>query len=943
MAFQQVTADGSVLIVPSSSISISVATQPSGIATSGVVALIGEANEGPAWNDSGEVLADLSFSPVDIDSVQAKFGSGNLVDAFRNIPSPSSGPKVAGGPNRIVLIKTNSSTKSTSTTSDGSGTFSAKRAGQPGNLIKYIISDNISESGPTTNSFSYVPSASSSALALRVNGEDRQTLSISANTLPSALASSLTSLDNINAVGGVNRSILSGLSGQNISLTVISGQDVEIALALGQVFTTSPQVGDTINIPSGSVIEGGSAENVGWYLVTAVVNTTASAEISATKITSGAPTTVAATPISGTPDDDLVDYSYIRIDNMSGENRNILTGLTGINASIAASGSSITFTLAAGSVFPSSPKVGDIVYIPSGSAYQGAGNANIGWYQVTAVSNTTASALLTASRLSNGSPVAVSSTAIVAVTDVQDYRKDIDGLGKALEIADNGGTVNIDTILKQLGVDSAVSWISTASSPTILTSGAELQKSINLVRSSTNSSETFNVGGNISLEIGYQPSSPSGTATLSITEVSGVRHLQTTVSGGPGVNLDIDLSLVPTINDLVNIINSNSGYSASAATATEGQRSTDVLDEVSSVGIASELGSKPGRIKSDLYDLTLGVSSLQNSVLVDYESASKAGLPESQSDTFLSGGAKGGSSGLSFSNAIDALKAVRCNFVVPLVSRDASEDITDGLTDSTSTYQVDAVNALVKSHVLSMSTPKIKRNRIAVVSKKGTFNEAKQSAQTMASFRVAHTFQDVKGVGADGRTKQFQPWMLAAVAASFQAAAFSRTIFNKAVNVSGVLQAAGDWDDVNVTDVENALLAGLIPAVKQDNGTVTFASDQLTYGIDNNFVYNSLQAVYTADLMALSLAQSLQDAFVGEVTADVTPAAVIAFIKSKMIEFLNLKFTAATDKFPSGWKDIQVNIAVPSMTVKVIAILSSGIYFIPISLVIEGVQSSASA
>jgi hypothetical protein len=943
MALQQVNSDGSVLIVPSSSVNITVATQPTGIATSGILALLGEADEGPAWNDSGESLSSLSFSPVDSDRVAAKFGSGRLVDAFRNIGQPSASPKVGGGPNRIILIKTNSSTKASSTTADSSGTFSAKRAGQPGNLIKYSISDNVSESAPTTDSFSYVPSSSSSALAARVNGGSRQTLSISANTTPTALAASITALSNLNAVGGINRSVLSGLSGQNISLTVVSGQVVDIALALGQVFATAPQVGDTARIPAGSVIEGGSAENVGWYLVTAVVNTTSTAKITATKITSGAPANVAATPISGTPDNDLIDYSYMRVDDMSGENRNILTGLVGQTATVTVASSSLTFTLASGQVFPSSPKIGDIVYIPSGSAYQGAGNANVGWYSVTSVSNTTSSAFLTASRLSNGNPVAVGSTAIVATSDVQDYRRDIDGVGKSLEIRDNSGTVSITTILKQLGVNSSVTWISSSSSPQLLVSGAEMQKSVRLVRSSTNSSETFNIGGNISLQVSYQPSSTSGTATLTILTSSGTRRLQTSVSGGPGVNLDIDLSTVPTINDLVNIINSNTGYSAQAFTATEGQRSTMVLDQVTAMGICTELGTKPGRIKSDLYDLTLGQSGFRNSVLITYSSASLAGLPESQSDTFLSGGAKGASTGLQFSNAIDALKSVRCNFVIPLVSQDASDDAADGLTDGSSTYQVDAVNQLVKSHVLAMSTPKIKRHRIAVVSKKDTFDNAKQSAQNMSSFRVAHTFEDVLGVGSDGNTKQFQPWLAAATAASFQAAAFSRTIFNKAINISGALQDAGDWHDENVTDVENALLAGLLPIVRQSNGQLVFASDQMTYGVDNNFVYNSMQAVYTSDLMALSLADSLQTAFVGEVTADVTPAAVIAFIKSKMIEFLNLKFTASTDKFPAGWKDITVNISVPSMFVKVVAILSSGIYFIPIDLVIEGVSSSAAA
>ncbi|HUM43574.1 MAG TPA: hypothetical protein PKI14_11575, partial [Fervidobacterium sp.] len=149
------------------------------------------------------------------------------------------------------------------------------------------------------------------------------------------------------------------------------------------------------------------------------------------------------------------------------------------------------------------------------------------------------------------------------------------------------------------------------------------------------------------------------------------------------------------------------------------------------------------------------------------------------------------------------------------------------------------------------------------------------------------------------------------------------------------------FDDENVTDLEDALSAGLIPLQRQANGSYSFASDQMTYSVDNNVVYNSLQAVYIADLMALSLAESLKNAFVGESVADVTVGAVESFVKAKMSEFLGLKYTVGTSTYPQGWKSIAININGSILSVDVSAIEATTVKFIPISLTLEGVKASS--
>jgi NOL1/NOP2/fmu family ribosome biogenesis protein len=545
MARHFTDSNGNVLIVPDSSLNINVVTNPTGLASTGVIALVGEADMGPHWSEEAK-LADNSFGPGDLALVTSKYGSGRLVDAFRGMLGASNSPRIQGSFQRAILVKTNQSSKASRATADGHGTIQAKLAGSKGNQIKETISTSADEVAPTTGAFSYIPSASASSMAVRVNGAAKQAIAISANMSPAALAAAITAASNLNAVGGVDRVVTSGLSASNSVDVSVSGQSASITLASPAVWGASPVAGDTLHIASGSVIAGAGNANVGWYVVTSASNSTTLAKIVATKITAGAPVAVSSVSLSATPANDLAVSSSMTINNMSGTDRAALAGLTGQTAVISAAGSALTMTLSGSNVFAASAKIGDLMHIPSGSAFVGAGSANAGWYQVTAVSNFAGAAFITASRLSNGSPVAVSSTAIAATSDIQILAKQIKGSGKSLEIADNAGAVSINTVMLGLASTSAASWLSTA-----LTSAAELKKRIDLAKSSPLVTESFIHGGNIVLKLGYTGTS----ATATIATVSGAKMLTTSVVGGNGANLSINLSAVSTMADLIDMLN----------------------------------------------------------------------------------------------------------------------------------------------------------------------------------------------------------------------------------------------------------------------------------------------------------------------------------------------------------------------------------------------------
>lgn len=493
---------------------------------------------------------------------------------------------------------------------------------------------------------------------------------------------------------------------------------------------------------------------------------------------------------------------------------------------------------------------------------------------------------------------------LTMAADAANYRK---GWGKSIEIAAPAALLQLTAGLYK--------------------SGAESQVELSVVRNDINLNETLLAKGDVALEIGYQGT----TATVSISGTT----LTTTVAGGSGANLNVNISQYTTIADLADFINSQTGYKASASTGS-GQLPTSALDKVSAIGIcATSATAKPGRIKKSLQNFKNAVA---NSSAVEFVASDVDGLPAPFAATFLAGGIKGSTSSATILAALLKAETIQTNFIVPLFSRDAAADIAEGLTDSGSTYSIDAVNAATKSHVLKMSTVKLKRNRIALMSFSGSFADTQVKAQTLSNFRCCLTFQKVSQVG-DSGVVNFLPWYSACVAAGMQSGGFYRGFVNKKPNVIS-FQDPSDFDSGSPSQLEAALDAGLL-IMQQANDGVRWVSDQSTYGFDTNFVYNSIQATYLADIAALDLADSLQNAFVGQSLADVSAASAQAFVIAKMDTYRTAKIISSSDDAVLGYKNLKIVINGPVMEVSIEIKLSTSIYFIPINIQISQVTQTA--
>lgn len=457
------------------------------------------------------------------------------------------------------------------------------------------------------------------------------------------------------------------------------------------------------------------------------------------------------------------------------------------------------------------------------------------------------------------------------------------------------------------------------------------EPSVNLLvsNSTLGTNETLTSSADVVFSIGYQGT--SGLLTLDGTNIT------TVVAGGSGSSFTAPISQFETIADMITWINVKTGYTASVSAAGT-QLSPSVLDRVTSLPMGSSgVGIKAGRVKRALLNFK---NSVLQSTTVNFTATATGGLPmPTASFAFLTGGARGPTTGTDVVSALATLEGVPSNFVVPLFSQDASADISAGKTASGSTYTISAVNAAVKSHCLAMSTPILKRNRQGVLSFKGTFVNAQAQAQSIATYRCSMTFQDVNQVNSSGNVELFQPWYGACVAAGMQAAGFYKGITNKFANVISYSDPS-DFDSGSPTDVEQALLAGLLILQASTAGN-KWVSDQTTYGYDTNFVYNSLQAVYAADIISLDLASSFQNAFVGQSLADVSAASGLAFLSNKMDQYYRLKLITGSSDAPAGYKNAKVSISGGTMTVNVEVKLATTLYFVAIQFVVSEVQQTA--
>lgn len=931
MAQSYLTRDGVQLIIPGTYVSVTVQSRPSGGPTIGVVTIIGEADEGPDWTQEQDVN-DSRFGPDQFDSILAKYGSGRIVEAFRKLTSPTDDPAIGGAVNEIIVIKTNKSLAAgASLERSGFGelaVLSAKRRGAPGNLIKYRSETATAEIAPSTGDVAYIPTYDPAGVSfgLRNNGGTRKVIGVTAKLDAASLVASIEDVDlGLLAQGGDEFLPLSGLAG-SISFSALATDELLVSLQTGSQFSSEPEAGDVIVIPAlgdfgkateDSGIIGTSNGNEGAYLVVAVVNTATSASVTLKKI--NAANAVANESGAGTISGDtrdMVGYKSVEISNLTGQNRRAVHGILPADGAFTSTitGPNVILDLPVGKEWTARPKAGDTFKLDADFAGIAAG-----FYQITSSSASSASM----TRLSNGSAGTSGSEAVGA--EVADGAEPFivekvvtDGLGKTLELDGDVSSIFYNGILlEESGLSNA-----------LLSSDDEHQNAWTWSRDTVE--QTFISGGEILLRLGCEEE-------LATAEVDDDK-IDFKINGV--VVFSASFKEYKTMSDVVSLVNSNEKWSASLSNNRLAAVNPKELDNGDYTVTTSIAGNETSRIKRDA---VVWAEAVSGGALASAELSQQSGLPEEITpDQFLADGAKAGTTSAEFVAAIDAAQSVETNFMTALISRDALADINDGETESSSTYSIDAVNAYLKAHVLQMSQIKIRRNRVAITSRDGATKDSEDAAGDLSTSRAAMVFQRVKDVNASGQIETFQPWLNAIAVAGMQAAAGYKGIVKKSVNISGVSTAENDFNPKKVGDLERVLKAGLLPIEPINTGGFRYVSDQTTYSVDNNFVYNSLQAVYIADLITLDLIQTYDRLVVGKSVAQITAPAALAILESKMSDYKILRWISPSIDAPLGYTNAKVKISGPALIIDVEIKLAGLIYFVPIALTLSQVEQEAS-
>lgn len=489
--------------------------------------------------------------------------------------------------------------------------------------------------------------------------------------------------------------------------------------------------------------------------------------------------------------------------------------------------------------------------------------------------------------------------------------------------------------------------------PGLSVAGSEPMATLTVRNPVSTLEESGTVGGNVMMSLGRDATGGATAATVSIS-ASSITLAQTSATPASIVLNKADF---PNIQAVVDYVNTLPGWSASAASILAGQMSVEILDRVSAVGAFHAIaGAQPARIKKDaqeVIDFMALSSQVEMIPLVSQADVKRVGLPDEQgvpNALYLSGGSKGATASADIVTALSKFEKFRVNSVVPLFSRDASEDIADQLTDPASSYTIAGIHQAVKTHLSLMSTTKKKSERQGYLSIKASYADAKIAIATMAAARIQMVIQDIRQADSEGNIKWFQPWAGAALLAGARGGSpIGNPMTFKYFNMSGIRQTAQPMStpeqDIQVdfdpdTMYDDAIASALTFWEAPQTGGFRLVVDNTTYNKDGNWVYNRGNVLYAADVLAYDFRNQLENIYVG-LKNTVSAAEIKSTCEAILATYLAQGITVSTSDAKNGFKQLVVQINGNTVNVSVVVKLVEGIDFVLADITLQRASQTA--
>jgi hypothetical protein len=867
------------------------------------ILLIGEATSGVPSS-----FLDLQLNYfTDYNSVLSYYKSGSIVDAARQVFSNQPSVVFGGSVNRLYIHKTNNTTRAEKVISSPAnyGSIAAAVWDEDGNLIREQIKTSQAEVKPTAT-FAYLPLAGSTRiLKAVVSGKSHSTTSLAAAAMPPAVVSALATAvtGQATVTGGTIRTVITGAL-VDAAVTAV-GSVATLTLTGANFSLATVTAGDVMIIPQASGLIGAGVGNGGAFIVESV----GASSVTARKLWSwngsgvdgdyvapeaASVTGLAAADQSAYATAEFLFYSPIVIavtettDSGSGATLE-LSDSTGSNAAITAfikygswldlvssngtlvgdiratvASSQLTLALT-GTIWSSIPAVGEVIFIDATSPVAGASKENVGFYLVNSASSTS----MTLVPVGGSSIAAVSSVAIAGVQPVKYQAGFVTNAVGAFKIA----------------------------------SAAENKVFIDASRSKDNSVwPTTPIGGNNVIEISFY----NAAVTAAKLSIDYRRKLTVSFTGGSLSDITILTGKYRSIRELVEYINTLTGFSCRVVDQKYSGFLTSVLDEVTNIDILSATSSPSyiGRIKKDYYDWVQHFADNTQGLLAFAAGTMllKCGLPAVETSVgYLAGATLGSTANADIQAGLDASLKINCSYVLPVFSRDAIYDIGDGLTDVLSSYDIASVHAAVKAHVATASSTLIKRERFGMLSFHGSFADAKNMCGVASYERTQMAFQMARAVGSDGNIAWFQPWMLGTCIATGRAqAVLGTSMLRKSFNVSDVKHIGNDsvYSATLVKDFEaedqgelsDAIEAGLMCFKFNPGFGVQMVSPDLTTRSRMNdpqgWVWERSNVLFVLDEVR-QVMRSVLENYIGNRTTDVVPAVVTSALQGVINSYIS--------------------------------------------------------
>jgi hypothetical protein len=516
----------------------------------------------------------------------------------------------------------------------------------------------------------------------------------------------------------------------------------------------------------------------------------------------------------------------------------------------------------------------------------------------------------------------VDGASTITITRTADVTANQKGWGKSIVI---GGTAAIPMGLATV----------------MTTSATEAAMTVTVKQTRDLLQEQDTVGGNIVLEGGY--TGPDATAGV-IVSANQVK-LVTTTTGPTGIVFE--KSAYSTLLQLVGAMNLVPGWSFVLSSTLYNSLPLSVLDLVTVGATALAAGQRPARIKKDANEVA---EFMADSSIVSIVAQEKTGLMDASVEVALAGGVLGGTNTSDIVAALAAFQEIRVNSVIPLMSRDASQDITDNLTDATSNYTLLGIHQAIKTHCALMSTTKNRSERQGYLSMKASFDDCLDRSALLSDARLQLCIQDIRNIDAQGTIKWFQPWAQSCMVAGARAGSPVGTPLTfKFFNATGIRhtdQAMSTPEEDIMIDFnpnaqyEQAIRGGITFFEAPQSGGIRMVVDNTTYSKDGNWVYNRGNVLYAADILAFDFRNQMENIYIGQKNT-VKASEVKSVAASILGTYLAQGITVATDEAPNGYKKIDVSINGNVINIAVIVVLVEGIDFVLADITITRVQSQA--